>query len=207
VRVVSLDPAMTQFCGIVCADVFAPKASDDLSELRIDVLELVRKKVGVRETIQELERACAVHRPNVLIFERNIGRHFEENADFLSLKSRDGVRFKAHTTTASNKNDAQLGIQALAIDFELGRVRLPYGDVESRGQSRMLIAEATEWPYGKTDDLLMALWFIRAQFRTLRVRPEIPPAGQGKGWWMPSHLRGTRWGDDTLGRRSPGRSW
>ena len=51
-----------------------------------------------------------------------------------------------------------------------GRFRLPYGDVESRMQSKLLIDEATSYvpavgddkPQFSSDDVLDSLWFIKA---------------------------------------------
>lgn len=100
--------------------------------------------------------------PDWLLLETNIGQHFLENPEFLGLMERYGVRIKTHRTQ-HNKWDPQLGIESLAVDFEVGRIRLPYGDVESRGQTLTLKAEATQYPNGRSDDLLMALWFLQGK--------------------------------------------
>jgi len=85
----------------------------------------------------------------------------------------------------------RLGIQSLAIDFEFGRIRLPYGDVEARGQSLMLKAEATQYPHGRTDDLLMALWMLKWNYRDLWLLK--PRARPNPGWGpLPPEVRGER---------------
>jgi hypothetical protein len=188
VRVVSLDPTQTQYAGIVVADVDIV----DLTNFSATVLELVKKKLDVRGTIAELDRLCAIYRPTWLVFEINLARHLRENPEFLALKTRYGVRMKEHSTQR-NKADPQLGIESVAIDFELGRIRLPYGDVESRSQTIALKAEATQYPHGRSDDLLMALWFVKWNYRGLRL-PRILGPQRETGWGrVPAGMTAERW--------------
>jgi hypothetical protein len=186
-RVVSLDPTQTRYAGIHAADV----SMKDTTYFNCTVLELVKRKLDVRGTIAELDRLCSIYRPDWLIFEINIARHLTENPEFLELKSRHGVKVKEHQTQR-NKSDPQLGIQSLAIDFELGRIRLPYSDVESRSQTLALKAEATQYPHARTDDLLHALWFIKWNYRSLYFQPAVTTEING-GWRELKACAGAAW--------------
>jgi hypothetical protein len=55
----------------------------------------------------------------------------------------------------------------------------------------MLKQEATQYPNGRSDDLLMALWFLKWNYRSLRV-PSLTPQRHG-GWGAPAHLEGATW--------------
>jgi hypothetical protein len=69
-------------------------------------------------------------------------------------------------------------------------VRLPYGDEESRKASDLLISEALAYDNGQTDDVLMALWFIKPNFRQImplehiatRFNRGLAISGTWKGW-------------------------
>jgi hypothetical protein len=67
-------------------------------------------------------------------------------SEFIALAPRYWPRMKDHGIYASIKRDPALGIESLAVDFELGRIRLPYGGVESRSQTLTLKQEAATYP-------------------------------------------------------------
>src|SRR5581483_11729485 len=83
---------------------------------------------------------------------------------FATLRNR--FRVIGHET-GRNKLDPELGVYSLSGDFELGRIRLPYGDADGRRVTEYLVNEALAFPYGDTDDVLMSLWFIKARHRAL----------------------------------------
>jgi hypothetical protein len=79
------------------------------------------------------------------------------------------------------------------VEFEFGRIRLPYGDAESRAMSQMLIQEAKSYPQGETDDLLMALWFIRFNAGFLVSREQLAADPARPRWHVPPRLAGKAW--------------
>ncbi|MGH2689037.1 MAG: hypothetical protein ACRDKW_09560, partial [Actinomycetota bacterium] len=73
------------------------------------------------------------------------------------------IRVIEHVTTGSqpgkagNKDSPTYGIQTLAVDVEAGRVRIPWGDYDTRSRFDDLRREMLGLL--PTDDLLLALWF------------------------------------------------
>jgi hypothetical protein len=189
VRVVALDPSPTRFAGLVVGEVYrTPSGGLD----RILVLEMVREKMSVRDMVAQIERCISVYEPDYLIFEQNAAQRWllqDPNMDRL----RQRVRVRPHTTTGRNKADPQLGVESLAVEFEFGRIRLPYGDAESRAMSQMLIQEAKSYPQGETDDLLMALWFIRFNAGFLVSREQLAADPARPRWHVPPRLAGKAW--------------
>lgn len=161
-RVISFDPSPTRYSGIIVADVpYVPG-----SQFQMVAVELMLEKLGIREVFQQLDRMLIQYAPvDYFIFETNIAHFFMQTPEWEDFKRR--TRLIPHTTTGKAKSDPVWGIQSLAVDFEFGRVRLPFGDAESRAQSSLLTNEALVWPQGDHDDLLMALWFIKYRYRSL----------------------------------------
>ena len=91
---------------------------------------------------------------------------------------KDRFRILGHNT-GRNKADPELGVWGMASDFEFGRVHFPYGDAESRDQSEQLIEELMMWPNGNTDDILMALWFIKYNYKRLIPIRALPTRMRG----------------------------
>lgn len=63
--------------------------------------------------------------------------------------------------THRNKSDPKYGVQTIASQYKHGRVRLPYRwDTEARLTVQKLTDELTRYPNGRTDDCVMANWFL-----------------------------------------------
>jgi hypothetical protein len=116
-------------------------------------------------------------------------RWFLQQPEFESFRRKTQVL--AHNT-GRNKGDPTLGVGSLAMDFEFGNIRLPYGDPEAKQMSELLIDEAMSYPEGETDDLLMALWFIKFNFARLVPR-NYPSSGQQGGNVPPRLANGWAW--------------
>ena len=104
---------------------------------------------------------------------------------------KDRVRFILHHTGV-NKNSMEYGVQSLAGDFEFANISLPYGDEEGRRMSDLLASEALVYPEGQTNDILMALWFIKFRYKKLRpIRglDSYRPGITGQAWSFLSDLR------------------
>jgi hypothetical protein len=69
-----------------------------------------------------------------------------------------GVVFVPHTTSI-NKADPKYGLESIGDLFRQGRIRIPWGDLQSRNRCQHLIDEATRYPDHDTTDLIMSTWF------------------------------------------------
>lgn len=70
-------------------------------------------------------------------------------------------------TTHSNKADPHLGVAEIGEHYRHGRVRFPAkGGISS---VKAMIGELTRWPEGRTDDCVMAHWFL--EWTLPRLRP------------------------------------
>jgi hypothetical protein len=56
--------------------------------------------------------------------------------------------------------------------------------------SELLIKEALEYPQGETDDVLMALWFLKFNYSRLAPRTYDQQArpSRGRGWRVPPRI-------------------
>jgi hypothetical protein len=131
--------------------------------------------MDVREMVRNLLHMVYTYEPQYLVVEQNAAQRWLLQDPIMDIL-RQRVQVVPHTT-GRNKGDPVLGVQSLAVDFEFGRIRFPYGDAESKQMSQMLIDEAKTWPQGQTDDLLMALWFLKFNYRSLvpRLAPSTGP--------------------------------
>ncbi len=68
------------------------------------------------------------------------------------------VRVKPHQT-GRNKTQPEIGVESMAGLVESGKLRIPYGNAESRRKSDELINQLIRYPYFSLSDLVMALWF------------------------------------------------
>jgi hypothetical protein len=183
VRVLSVDPSPTRYAALVVADVLYMPRTDQFNCV---ILDIKRDKMGLRETVTAIEE-MAGYGPEYLIFEQNsFARWLKEDPIFQSLHGR--FRVIGHDT-GRNKLDPEYGVHSLSADFELGRIRLPYGDADARHASELLINEALQFPYGDTDDVLMALWFMKARMKGLIPRRYMHGqmrgvSGPGTGAWQ-----------------------
>lgn len=182
VRVISLDPSPSRFASMMVADV-----RSDRDKFESVIIEVVRRKMGVREMLSELTRIGALYHPSYLVVEVNAAQKwFLQDQEFKLWSQANDIRVIPHTT-GRNKSDPEYGIQSLATDFEFGRIRLPYGDWASQQNCKVLIDEATTYPYGTTDDVLMSLWFLRVNHH--RFIPRMEGRSTGRGFKVPPRLQ------------------
>lgn len=183
VRVCSLDPSPTRYAGFIVADIdWNPD-----NNFNCTILELRRERMQVRDMISHIERAIDQYAPQYFIFERNAAqRWLLQDQTMQGLRRR--IQVLAHDT-GRNKGDPQLGVESLSVDFEFGRIRFPYGDPESRQMSDLLITEALHYPQGQTDDLLMALWFIKFNWSKLIPRFAAATQTNSASWRVPPRLK------------------
>jgi hypothetical protein len=74
--------------------------------------------------------------------------------------------------TDRNKSDPEYGVQTLAGIYRYGLVRLPWkANSAGRLASMKLVEEVTHWPAWRTEDCVMAQWFLEWNL------PHLIPAG------------------------------
>jgi hypothetical protein len=189
-RVISIDPSPTRYAGIVVADIVYQQRATNFN---CSIVDIRRGKMGLREMLSTIEELTTLHRPTVCIFESNSAKWLHEDPAWNRLVPMF-LHIIAHKTTV-NKRDMTMGVWSLASDFEAGRVRFPYGDREARDTSALLIDEVLAYPNGYTDDVLMALWFIKFNYKQLIPREFLPTSfnvfnGDKTSWRMPALLGG-----------------
>lgn len=62
--------------------------------------------------------------------------------------------------THSNKNDPKYGVTSIADFFRQGKIRLPFASGAARLSMSNYVHELTRWPDARTDDEVMATWFV-----------------------------------------------
>ena len=96
-------------------------------------------------------------------------------------------------------------MQSLAGDFEFTRISLPYGDDTAKRMTDLLVDEAIIYPSGATNDLLMALWFVKFNYKKLMPTHNLPTrrkgSGTGGGWSWLKQMKGQRNPQDEAYRR------
>lgn len=181
VRVLSIDPSPTKFWGwslmdtVYTGQVFAAS-----------ILFVKSEVMGMREAMEEIQWIVKEFGVDYTIIEKNSAHMFMQQPEFLDLRFQ--TKLLPHTTSASSKDHATLGVSSLAVDFEWGRIRFPFGDAEARSNSQIALNEILSYPQGATDDVLMSLWFPKYNFQRLvpsdRMATSFDESGEGSapGW-------------------------
>lgn len=123
------------------------------------------------------------------IVEKNAAQRFIlQYQHFKRWSAQRGVEVIAHETMR-NKADPAYGVQMIAPLWRSGRVRLPGRQrTSARPHSLLLVDEVTRWnPEGtghRTDDEVMAHWFVEHNLHLIVDDDEPPPVQ-----WRPTWLR------------------
>lgn len=91
-------------------------------------------------------------------------------------------------TTGRNKSDPEFGVETIAPGFQYGRYRLPY-KLTARGPISALIGELTRYGHVRTDDLVMATWFLDWNLPNLHVQRRIFKNARRPSWLLKERLR------------------
>lgn len=177
-RVMSLDPSPRAYNGLIIADTVF-----DREHFACAIIEADRFVGNLHDIKQRILDDIAKYRPDYFILERSTVTGWAEGDPFFNEVKRR-TRFIPHHT-GRNKLDQDLGLESLAGDVEHGNIRLPYGDSWGREMSGMLEHEMNVWPFGDTWDIMMALWFIKNNYK--RLKPPKALAGhftgtKSQGW-------------------------
>jgi hypothetical protein len=164
VRVLSVDPSPTEHWGFCLADV---PYNPSHSRFEASILHTEGKQLQIADAKHHIETLLQVYAPvDYLVWEWSaVSNWLAQDPWYIELSK--NVRVMPHKTHGKSKGDPQYGLQSLAIEFEFGRIRLPYGDAEGRRLTESLLEECYIWPEGEYDDQLMALWFIKYVSRAL----------------------------------------
>jgi hypothetical protein len=175
VRVASLDPSPTMYNGLVIADVVYSRDT-----FFCVILHIASFKSDWRGIRQSINAAIDTYRPDYFLFEKNIAQYWASGDPFIE-ELRGKTTVLEHSTSAHNKFDVETGLESLSYDFEMANVRLPYGDHPSAEESRLLETELRTWTReGRIrDDVLMALWFIKFNYKRLIPRQNMVRSFRG----------------------------
>jgi len=138
-----------------------------------------------------VNRAADLGKPiTYVIVEQNAAQRFLLQYDHVKRwQATRGINVVPHSTHR-NKSDDDFGIQTIAPHYKFGRVRFP-GNVLDGSRKKMdpMIKELGTWPDGKTDDCVMAHWFLQWNApRLFHTSPKNPPQFKRPSW-----MGGSRW--------------
>jgi len=162
IRVVSIDPSPTKFCGALVMDI--PQSGKTYAPRLLDIR---RARLQTPDMMNLLRSWGERYRPRVLTIEKNSADFFVQTEEFNEWRQAAGVRVLYQHTDGRNKAHKEMGFDTLGPDVENGNIRIPWGDYDARYAFQPLIDEMLKRL--PTDDLLLALWFPK--------------------WWLPA-IRG-----------------
>jgi hypothetical protein len=93
--------------------------------------------------------------------------------------------------TERNKSDAEYGVQTLASIYRYGLVRLPTQGAAYHA-TRTIIEEVTHYPGWRTDDTVMAQWFLEWNLRNLVSSGKPLPRSPRPSWLSGTDTFATR---------------
>lgn len=101
-------------------------------------------------------------RPDVIVMEQNVFQQI-----FVQQGSEEGMPVVGHTT-GTNKYDLKAGLPSVALLYEMGKIRCPRGDQESKDMGDLIASELSSVTWtdkglegvGEHDDIAMAIWLL-----------------------------------------------
>lgn len=137
--------------------------------------------VGLLQDWHDLSTAIG-HPFTHIIFEQNGAQKFFLQSDtFRTWRDRNSVEIIPHST-GRNKADPELGITTLKPHYQFGRVRLPWAEGIGRMVVTEMIKELTSYPHGKTDDCVMANWFLENKLDDIFIPRKARHAQRRPSW-------------------------
>jgi len=94
--------------------------------------------------------------------------------------------------TQANKSDPKYGIEVLKSVYRFGLVRLPYRPGPAYVAAVKLIDEVTHWPTLRTDDCVMAQWFLEWHLKNLLPAARPLPRAARPSWLKDANTWGQR---------------
>ena len=191
IMVATADPSPTMYWSIQCW-LYHPESGNrfliDLYRGKMEAPEFLEwnyelgQFTGIMEEWQSLSIALGFP-IQVWVIERNAAQRFILQYDhFKRWREYRNVEVIPHDTT-NNKTDAQYGVTTIAQYWKSGLVRL-MGKGEGKIRSMSLIGEVTKYPFGRTDDCVMAEWFFEWNLPTIYM-----PQRKSVRAWRPKWVR------------------
>lgn len=181
-RVCSVDPSPNNYNAIVVMDVVY-----DPRQFAGAILEIDRFKGNLHDLVVKIISAYNRHNFDYLVFEESgFAKWFFEDPLFLTLK--DKFKIIKHKTNI-NKNDREYGVQSLAGDLEFNRLSFPYADADGRRMTQYFAEEALNYGMAETDDVLMATWFPKWNWKKLKPIKKAEDTHVGTGWGFMEKFR------------------
>lgn len=192
ISVATADPSPTQFWSVQWW-IYHPESEQrfliDLVRQKMDAPDFLdwdsdsRCFVGIMEEWQDMSEALDFP-IQTWIVERNAAQRFLLQYDHVRRwQAKSGVEIIGHDT-GRNKSDPEFGVETIAPHYRFGRVRLPYRN-EGKLISLKLIDEVTHYPFGRTNDCVMAHWFFEWNLPNIYA----PTSVRRSTAWRPSWLR------------------
>jgi len=192
VSIATADPSPTNYWSIQWW-IYHPESEQrfliDLIRAKMDAPDFLdwltdsKQYVGIMNEWQNLSESMGFP-ITTWIVEANAAQRFLLQYDYVKRwRSFHGVDIIAHTTSR-NKSDATYGVETIAPHYRFGRVRLPWKN-EGKILSMKLVDEVTHYPYGRTDDCVMAHWFFEWNLPNIYT----PRRPGGRGTWRPTWIK------------------
>lgn len=195
---ITVDPSPTEWWGIIWW-LYDPESGNryiiDLHKRRMNPEQFLSLDLDTFEwsgLIQELwedSNDLGVPVSHVIVEVNAAQRWLLSQPHVQKWMNMTGVAFVPHTTSI-NKQDPKYGLESIGDLFRQGRIRIPWGDAQSRTRCQNLIDEAVRYPESDTTDLIMSTWFSK-----LAVENHYTPRREGmyrmsRPGWMTSRPRG-----------------
>jgi len=158
---VSSSAQSANFAHVTCA-VRMPVGTE--AAPTITILNCCRAKMNYPTQKEFIIREAQTWQPSVILVESNgiqqlILQDLAERGQALPL---------VPSYTGRDKMSLDAGIPYLSSLVKGGRLKIPWKDAPTQRATYGLVEEMTSWPKGKSDDLLMALWFVVKHVRFAR---------------------------------------
>lgn len=199
IRIGGFDPtagqtAKSKWCGWV--EVAFDRSTPVDEPLEMQITEIAQFRVGIEEQAEFfIGRGWAHHLAGVVIEANGAHQYLMQLASVRRARAA-GLVIEPHFTKATGHEAAQsaakpdplIGIASMAGLAQYGKLRFPYGDVQSKHMSDLLISEMEGHPMAPTSDLLMAMWFCYLYSRRIRKRSGMRVIQQHLPAWVTNHI-------------------
>lgn len=141
--------------------------------------------VGIMEEWQTRSKAAGAPITHWIV-EQNAAQRFLLQFEHANRWQRKHSVVLLGHETHRNKADPKMGVWSIRDHYKYGRIRLPYRwDTTARITSNKLVDEAIRYPGGRTDDCVMANWFMEWWLPNLvadTLAAAAPPPPQWRPW-------------------------
>lgn len=167
---IGVDPAIgqTKKAKFFCAIVLGIDYSNSLV-----IADIVRGKFTFPAQKRIVIGLNAKWRPNYVVVENN--SYQKALLQGIGEEPESAIIPLVPWFTGSKRTKPNIGVPAMDIHFETGRVKIPRADLQSREKTDLLIDELHYWGTAETSDMAMALWFAFE-----RIKEELLRSGAVK---------------------------